>query len=103
MNAQTQVPTNPLAWLQQWAGLSGERPLARGGRYAELDSGDSLELDDPQHLQLVCLKGMLWITHAGLADDNVIERGQRYVTAATSRMRVCAVGAARVHIAPRHA
>lgn len=101
MNAQLQSHTNPLAWFQHWLSAPDDRVLARGGRLAELGSGDSLQLDNPQQLQLVCLKGMLWITHEGVPDDNVIERGQRYVTQVSTRMRVCAVGAARLHIAPR--
>lgn len=105
MNAQLRAPTGPLAWLQHWAAraTAATTPPLPAGRTLRLASGDRLELDDPHRLVLVCLRGMLWITHEGLPDDTVIERGERYQTQATRRMLVCAIGEVRLHVAERSA
>ncbi len=97
----TPAPTGPLTRLRQWAGWAPVVARSRDGRVEELDSGEALTLDDPQSLQLVCLRGMLWITQEGKHTDDVLERGQRFVTDLPARLLVHAIGSARVHIGPR--
>ena len=104
MNAQLHpAPSGPLAWLLQWAARAKAKsgPALPPGRTLRLVSGDRLELEDPHRLELICLSGMVWITHEGLPDDTVIERGERYQTQATAPMLVCAIGPVRLHVVAR--
>jgi redox-sensitive bicupin YhaK (pirin superfamily) len=110
MNASFQTAhasplSSPVAWLQQLMGFvsaSGATTSARR-QMVTLEPGDTLVLSNPGQRELLCLAGALWITHDELPEDHVVERGQRYVPAADSRMSVHAMNQARVCVSWRQA
>ena len=87
----------PLAWLQQ---VFVQRAAAATSQHQvhKLEAGDTIEVADPLHHELVCLHGSLWITHDHLPADTVVERGQHYLPRSGSRMLVSAISAARLMV-----
>ena len=87
----------PLAWLQQ---VFVQRAAAATPQHQvhKLEAGDTIEVADPLHHELVCLHGSLWITHDHLPADTVVERGQHYLPRSGSRMLVSAISAARLMV-----
>jgi Protein of unknown function (DUF2917) len=88
---------SPLAWLQQLgAGAARAAAAASPTRVCELEDGDTLRITPAQRLQLVCLKGTLWITHDKRPEDHILERGESHVAGANVRVLVTALGDARL-------
>lgn len=90
--APTQAPRRAAA-AHRTAGPAAEmlRTLSRG---------NTLTVEQPLGLDIVCLKGSLWITHDGDTIDHVLESGSTYTAKRGERMLLHALADARFVVEP---
>ena len=93
----------PWVWLQQWMFFAAPRGAATAEvtRMHRMERGDTIEIQDPAHCVVHCLKGTVWVTQDHSADDWVLERGSRYQAKVNSRMLLHAMGDVRVVVSAR--
>jgi hypothetical protein len=91
------------AWFQQWLSLASPRSAttAEVTRVLRLERGDTIEIQDPAHRVVSCLKGTVWVTQDHTANDWVMERGARFRARVNSRMLLQAMGEARIVVSAR--
>ena len=65
-----------------------------------LPRGAILTVEQPLGLEIVCLKGRLWITHDGDTVDHVLESGCTFTAKRGERMLVHALSQARFVVEP---
>ena len=93
----------PWTWLQQLMSFAAPRGAAAApqGRVHLLERGDMIEMHEPAHHVVSCLKGTVWVTQDHSADDWVIVRGARHQAEVNSRMLLHAMDEARVVVSAR--
>jgi quercetin dioxygenase-like cupin family protein len=93
----------PWTWLQQLMSFAAPRApaVAPVARVHRLERGDTIEIHEPAHHAVSCLKGTVWVTQDHSADDWILERGTRYQAAFNSRMLLHAIDEARVVVSAR--
>jgi len=64
----------------------------------ELDEGEILKIPQPLRLEVVCLRGSLWITHDGDPKDIMVEAGGCYRVDRPSTLLIHALLRARLEI-----
>ena len=66
----------------------------------DLPRGNTLAVMQPLGLEVVCLKGTLWITHDGDLLDHIVESGCCYTAKRGEKMHVYALADARFIVEP---
>ena len=90
---------HPLAWLMSALdGAGATAPTAVRTRH--LRHGETLVVEQPLGVALICTEGSLWITHDREPEDHIVDRGGRYVAAHRERMLVHAISDATVQLLP---
>ena len=69
------------------------------GNMHDIQKGATLVVHKPQHRDVTCLQGALWITHDGDPKDIVLDAGEHYEADRPTRMLIHALENARIRLA----
>ena len=89
-----------MGWLSACTRATpSQRIVPTQSPFKTVDKGATLVLQKPAGQTIHCIAGSVWITHDGDTKDVVLEAGQSYTSARTSRLLAYGLEAARVTVA----
>jgi len=68
------------------------------GNMHDIQKGATLVVDNPLHREVVCLQGLLWITHDRDTKDIMLDAGEHYGVDRSTRMLIHALESARIRL-----
>ena len=89
----------PWLWRTSRVAEKGLTMIPVVGNMHDIQKGATLVVHKPQHRDVTCLQGALWITHDGDTKDIVLDAGEHYEADRPTRMLIHALENARIRLA----